>query len=98
MEEMERDVVMFADEEGNELEFEVIDYFDYEEQEYGLLADTREGHEADFYIMKIVADGEYEEFVAPDPDKMEALTAIVQERVGGCGGNCAGCDSGCAQE
>jgi len=79
------------------VEFEVIDYFDYEGQEYSLLADSREGHEADFYIMKIITNGEYEEFVAPEEDKMDALTAIVQQRIGGCGGSCASC-AGCTEE
>ncbi len=37
--EEERDIVVFSDDDGNEFELEVIDYFDYEDQEYAVLAD-----------------------------------------------------------
>ncbi len=89
--EEERDLINFADEEGNEFTLEVIDYFDYEEQEYAVLVDPEEGcdcedeacceHELGLYIMKIVVDGDYEEFLPADEDKMDALTAIVEERL-----------------
>lgn len=35
----DRDIVVFADEEGNDFEMEVIDYFFYEGQEYAVLAE-----------------------------------------------------------
>ena len=35
---------------------------------------------AEVYIMKIVVNGEYEEFLPADEDKMEALSKIVEER------------------
>lgn len=35
----ERDVVVFSDDEGNEFELDVIDYFEYEGQEYAILMD-----------------------------------------------------------
>lgn len=41
--EEERDLISFADEEGNEFTLEVIDYFDYEEQEYAVLVDPEIG-------------------------------------------------------
>mgnify|MGYP002682695735 CR=1 FL=1 len=37
--EEERDIVVFADDEGNEFELDVIDYFEYEGQEYAILMD-----------------------------------------------------------
>ncbi|MGN1068321.1 MAG: DUF1292 domain-containing protein, partial [Christensenellales bacterium] len=40
--EEERDVVVFSDDEGNEFELEVIDYFDHEDQEYAVLMDTED--------------------------------------------------------
>ena len=98
MENQERDFVTFADEAGVEFELEIVDSFDYEDDEYSLLADTRDGHEEDFYIMKIVLNEGYEQFVSPDESIMDALMEIVQERFGGCGRNCAGCESDCGSE
>jgi len=88
--EEERDLVVFSDDEGNEFELEVIDYFDHEGQEYAVLVDP-EGcgcedetceheHETEVYIMKVVVNGEYEEFLPADEDKMEALSALVEQR------------------
>ena len=126
--EEQRDLVVFSDDEGNEFELEIVDYFDYEGQEYAVLVDPESGcgcgcgcecdddecegeheHEsgAEVYIMKIVVNGEYEEFLPADEDKMEALSKIVEERFeamededdeddeeGGCS---CGCDA-CAEE
>ena len=101
--EEERDLVVFSDDEGNEFELEIVDYFDYEGQEYAVLVDPESGcscgcgcecddeecegehehsheHGAEVYIMKIVVNGEYEEFLPADEDKMEALSKIVEER------------------
>ena len=88
--EQERDVVVFTDEEGNEFELDVIDYFDYEGEEYAVLTDLGAecdcgeedcDCEQDVYIMKVVTDGEYEEFLPADDDKMDVLTAIVEKRL-----------------
>ena len=108
--EEQRDLVVFSDDEGNEFELEIVDYFDYEDQEYAVLVDPASGcecesdececedeHGAEVYIMKIVVNGEYEEFLPADEDKMEALSKIVEERFeamdddDGCGCGC-GCD------
>lgn len=35
----ERDFVVFTDEDGNEFELDVITYFDYNDNEYAILAD-----------------------------------------------------------
>ena len=89
--EEERDLVVFSDEEGNEFELEIVDYFDYEDQEYAVLVDP-EGcgcgcgdeecheHDAEVYIMKFVVNGEFEEFLPADEDKMDVLSKIVEER------------------
>ena len=85
MEMEERDVVTFTDEEGNEFELDVIEYFEYEGQEYAVLMDlgeddADEGEDtAEVYIMKIVVDGDTEEFLPADEDKMDALVEIVEE-------------------
>ena len=51
MEMEERDFVTFTDEDGNEFELDVIEYFEYEGQEYAVLMDlgaddVDEGEEA----------------------------------------------------
>ena len=108
--EEERDLVTFSDDEGNEFELEVVDYFDYEDQEYAVLIDPEDESEAEdeeteteVYIMKVVVNGEYEEFLPADDDKMDALSAIVEERLACCDEDCEecgdeGCDCGCKHE
>lgn len=39
MEEMERDIVVFTDDDGNEIELDVIDYFEHDGQEYAVLTE-----------------------------------------------------------
>ena len=99
--EEERDIVVFADDEGDEFELEIIDYFDYEEQEYAVLVDA-EGEDAEdpaaqqeVYIMKVIVEGDMEEFVPADEDKMEALIAIVEERFAACDCEEEECPEGC---
>ncbi|MEG1547522.1 MAG: DUF1292 domain-containing protein [Clostridia bacterium] len=120
--EEERDFVVFTDDDGNEFELDVIDYFDYEDQEYAVLMDLSEldegeddactcEDEQDVYIMKIVVDGDSEEFLPADDDKMEALAAIVEKRLAECDCDCdcddecegtcscdGGCECGCHEE
>lgn len=88
--EEERDMVVFSDDEGNEFELEAIDYFDYEGQEYVVLADPEAyeygcgdapcEHQAEVCIMKVVVSGEFEELLPADDDKLAELTAIVEQR------------------
>lgn len=100
MEETERDIVVFNDDEGNEIELEVLDYFDYEGSEYAVMFDPNaeiedaEDAEQDIFIFKVVEDGEYEEFLPADEDKLEVLSAIVEARLACDEESCEGC-SGC---
>ena len=117
--EEQRDLVVFSDDEGNEFELEIVDYFDYEGQEYAVLVDPESGcgcgcgcecdddecegehdheHGAEVYIMKIVVNGEYEEFLPADEDKMEALSKIVEERFEEMDDEECGCGCGCGCE
>ncbi len=105
MEEIERDIVVFQDEEGNEIELGVVDYFEYEGEQYAVMidigaeTDDEEGDEEEeytqeLYIFRIEArDGE-EEFIPADEDKMDALVEIVEKRLEGCdcGEACDDCD------
>lgn len=94
--EEERDVVVFADDEGNEFELDVIDYFEHDGQEYAVLMDLAalddeeecdcdhedcDCHEHDVFIMKVVVDGDMEEFLPADEALMDTLSAIVEERL-----------------
>lgn len=102
--EEERDVVVFSDDDGNEFELEVVDYFDFEDQEYAVLMDPEvldseeEDVETEVYIMKIVVNGEYEEFLPADEDKMEQLSKIVEQRFEEMDDECdcgCGCEEAC---
>lgn len=91
--EEERDYVVFSDDDGNEFELDVIDYFEYEGQEYAVLMDLSEldcdcgeedcdcAAEQDVYIMKIVVNGDMEEFLPADEDMMDTLAEIVEKRL-----------------
>ena len=87
MEMDERDYVVFQDEEGNEFELDVIDYFEHDGEEYAILmdmnveAEDEEELESEVYIMKVIVKDDIEEFVPPDDDKYEALIAIAEERL-----------------
>lgn len=99
----ERDFVTFTDDNGNDFELDVIDYFEYEDDEYAVLMDLSDAdkeeecgcekdHSHDVYIMKIVVEGDEENFVPADEDKFDVLSAIVEERLSG------GCDCCCDDE
>jgi uncharacterized protein YrzB (UPF0473 family) len=97
----ERDLVTFTDEEGNEFDLEVIDYFEHEGKEYAVLVDAElpEEPEEDFEvcIMEIVVNEEedMEEFVPVDDDKLDELWAIAEKRMEcwDCdASDCEGCD------
>lgn len=84
----ELDVVVFVDDEGNEVTMEVLDYFFYEGQEYAVLSELQEACEdcesdcdscatkREAYVMKVEPVGEdEEEFIPVD----EALAAKLIE-------------------
>ena len=90
----ERDLVTFTDEEGNEFDLEVIDYFEHEGKEYAVLVDAElpEDPEEDFEvcIMEIIVNEEedMEEFVPVADDKLDELFAIAEKRM-----ECWDCDA-----
>ena len=90
--EEERDFVVFTDDDGNEFELDVIDYFDYKGNEYAVLIDANEDFgcedeececEHSVYIMRIVVNEaeDTEEFVPPADEDMDDLIEIVQARM-----------------
>jgi hypothetical protein len=76
---------------------EILDYFEYDGQEYALLVEAEEdddhvhdhecSHEHDhdeddeksIFIMKVIVDGETEEFVPVEDEKMDELVEVLQE-------------------
>ena len=90
----ERDLVTFTDEEGNEFELEVIDYFEHKGKEYAVLVDAElpDEPEEDFEvcIMEIVVNEEedMEEFIPVDDDLLDELFAIAEKRM-----ECWDCDA-----
>lgn len=87
----ELDVVVFVDDEGNEVTMEVLDYFFYEGQEYAVLSEVQEACEdceadcnscenkREAYVMKVVPVGEdEEEFIPVDEDLAAKLIEILE--------------------
>lgn len=91
----ERDILVFEDDSGQEVQMEILDYFEYEGEEYALLVDVAEMEhdhdhdhdhdgsccdhgETNIYIMKVVVNGDVEEFVPVDEDKMDDLVEAIQ--------------------
>lgn len=90
----EQDIVVFVDDEGNEVTMEVLDYFFYEGEEYAVLAeqgadcgDLCEGEgdcstcesRREAYVMKVVPVGEdEEEFIPVDEDLAARLIEILE--------------------
>lgn len=87
MEEEMRDLVTFVDEDGNEFDLEVIDYFEHEGKEYGVLIDPDLPDDAEYFevcIMEIVQNEEedLEEFLPVEDDELQdTLLKIAQERM-----------------
>lgn len=84
--ENERDILLFADEEGNELRMEVLDYFVHDNEEYALLSPVEDDEHCDdcdcgcgeLYIMKVVVNGDIEEFIPVEEEKMDELIKAVE--------------------
>ena len=89
MEGMEPDTIIFEDEDGNEYEFAVRDYFFYNGDEYALLTELGQDDEEDeeCIICKVVAvkgeDGEEdEEFVLVEDEELAGkLIEIANTRI-----------------
>jgi len=90
--EEERDLVVFSDDDGNEFELEIIDYFEHKGQEYAVLIDP-DGcgcecgdepceceQDTEVCIMKIAVDGEFEEFLPVEDDMLDELAKVVEAR------------------
>lgn len=107
--EEELDIVTFSDEDGNEYDLEVIDYFSYEDEMYALQVDPAstedEEAEVEVYIMKTVTEGDETTFMPADDDKMDALSEIAEQHLDAMAADLmekaehgCDCDCGCADD
>lgn len=91
--ENEQDLVVFEDDNGNEITMEVLDYLFYEGKEYALLAELGDGSCGDCaeklcescdsrreaYVMEVVPVGDdMEEFVPVEEALAEKLIDIIE--------------------
>ena len=94
MDQEERDIVVFEDEQGNEIELDVVRYFEHKGEEYAILMDfsasedTCHTHEddcetcpdceAELYVFRVVQDGEFEEFVPVEEEMFDEILHVVE--------------------
>jgi len=91
--ENELDLVVFVDDDGNELTMEVLDYLNYEGKEYALLAELSDGNcqecetkecegcdsKREAFVMEVVPVGDdMEEFVPVDEALAIKLIDIIE--------------------
>lgn len=91
--------VEFEDEDGNTISFEILDYFEFEDDTYAILANADdaeniedENDEIEICVLKVIDGEDGEEFVEPDESKVEDLRNIVEKILGD--GECD-CDDDC---
>lgn len=80
----EVDIVVFEDEQGNEVEFEIQFTFEHKGEQYAVLTEALEEEWAedeapDMFILHVVQNGDEEEFVAVDEDLMDELIQVVED-------------------
>ena len=84
MEDMEEDVIVFEDEDGQEYEFTVVDYFFYNGDEYALLTEVTDAEEdeenQECVVCRVAAeteeDGEETESFIPVEDEVLAQKLV----------------------
>lgn len=80
----EAEIVTLEDDEGNEVDFEVVDAIEVDYAEYVLLApiDPEEGEENSAYLFRIDTDDEGDQVLTPvdDDDEFDRVEAAFQER------------------
>lgn len=81
MENNEKDLVVFEDDNGDSFTLEVLDYLFYEGEEYAVLAEMDENTDGqrEAYVMKVVDAGDdMEEFVPVEEDLAAKLIEIIE--------------------
>lgn len=92
--------VEFENEDGETLTLEVLDYFEYEDGLYAILANTEgcdeDSDEMEVCVLKVIETEDGQEFVEPDESLIPELQEIVErifEEMDECG--CDDDDCGC---
>jgi uncharacterized protein YrzB (UPF0473 family) len=80
----EVDIVVFEDENGNEVEFEIQFTFEHKGDTYAVLTEATDEEPIDedapdMFILKLVQNGEEEEFIAVDENMMDELIGVVEK-------------------
>jgi len=75
------DIVVFENENGEEIEFELLFSFEHKEREFGVLRELSEDSEVeDVYLMEIIRnDNDEEEFIEVPEEMMDELSEVVEE-------------------
>ncbi|NLI61597.1 MAG: DUF1292 domain-containing protein [Clostridiales bacterium] len=81
-----KDILIFINEDDEEIKMEILDYFHFQDQEYVLLAPVDgectcqhcDCSEQELYIMKVVINGEMEEFHPVEEEKLETLIQAIE--------------------
>lgn len=69
-------VVDLEDENGNVVSCEVVDGFDYKENEYVLVQNPEDGS---VYLFKVIGEGENGELVIPEDGEFEEVSRYYEE-------------------
>ena len=78
-EEDDMEIITLTDQEGNEVEFELLDVVPYENEEYLVLAPVEPGEVDNVEIFRIEADPESDEESYFGLDSEEELEAVYEE-------------------
>lgn len=70
--------VNLEDENGNTIECEVIDGFEFNDKEFALVQNPDDGS---VFLFKVVGEGEEGELVVPDDDEFKAATEYYESKL-----------------
>lgn len=82
----EEDIVTLVDDEGNEGEFQLLDFVSYNDSEYAVLCSLEDDSDSDRQEVVILrvddeSDDEYQNFVTPDSDEeYDAVFDLFREK------------------
>ena len=71
-------IVDLEDEEGNVVSCEIVDGFDYKDNEYAIVQNPQNGS---VYLFKVVGEGDEGELVIPDDEEFDEVSAYYEELI-----------------
>ena len=80
----EMDILVFSDEDGNEIEYELHFTFEHKSREYAVLLEVAAAEQEDeglqdLFLVEVVQKNGEEEFIAVEESEMDELTVRVEE-------------------